>query len=378
MNFYLPSKNVKIIKPSKAELSCQCNNTAVHTLVRGEVKGSALAGYDIEIGTPVFGLFPSINKAFGTKIYVAKYNFHKKFIQNNSGIRVRLEQNLFEDALNEKNIILTLNAGKQFAYKEKDTSFIGLNIRFEFSKKKHKKSRFQNRMMDKVIRDIDIVTKQHADEDQIQPVFHKGREVRNLYFLGGDNIDDGNGTSEKPFSKTQWEQILQGHSSKETDLFISLDDLETLTYIRYNDLVKQYSSTQTNVPLEFNNIDLNVVFKIGDYFPEARRKKGLIVSILSSVIKIDKSDTKFNKTKNYYKYQYQQKIIPNKDNILIPVQHLLSSLKLDNIYIDNRYSHSIKSLLPSIKPNNVYIDNRASSKSYTSLLDMMYNLMDSN
>ncbi len=266
VNFYIPSNNKHTIAPYKAEL--KRNGSAIYALIGGEIKEQALPGYDVEIGFPVFGLTPPIDNSLGTRFYVAKYNFHKKFVQNNTGIRVRLEQNLFEKILAKQNIALKLHIGKNFAYRHKDSSFIGLSIRVNLSNKKSKRTRFQNRMMDSVVRDIDIVTAHQAEELKVHSVFFKDQEIKDIYFLGGSD-EDGEGSPDSPFSKRQWEQMLKEKKfvKKDTDLVIFLGDESLATLDKYNKFVDQHSLVSLlKDDVELKNEDASVTFKMKDYF----------------------------------------------------------------------------------------------------------------
>lgn len=276
-NLYKPHNKKKIIKP--ASIKFVRDKTRIYGLKKGAVEERALPGYDIEIGFPVFGIVPHLNNKLGTKFYVARYYFHKKGIAKNIGTRLRFEQPIFNDYFNQRNAEVILFGGSSKSNREKWHNFAGISLKMAIGKNSSNfiKKGFRKRMMDNIVRDVDIVTSSYQVNTTFVPVFWDKQLVQNIYFVGDtDNTDYlGDGTYNKPFTKKQFKKLKK---SKEliigdTDIVIPIKLDKELKVDEYNELVKECSILNHQQKQLIHLQAESTLFHIEQYFPDLKRKK---------------------------------------------------------------------------------------------------------
>jgi hypothetical protein len=279
-NIYFPRSKKKELAPATTRF--EKNGTRVYAVQENAINEVPLKGFDFEIGTPLFFMLPPVDEKLGTKIYVAKYKFHKKNIANNSGIRFRLEQKIDCDFFDYNNSEITLNLGTSWNQKKREDFFsFGVKIALD---KKHKKSsltKIQNRMMDTVIRDIDIVMQKSPSQSSVVPLYWQGKEIRNLYFVGehNDTTYVGDGTYEKPFSRIQLASLMKEGKFVQTeyDMILPIKTSNVLTDKSYQDMINSCGAidVKEHRNIEFNTFDKNVfpLEEMPNFFPEYPVKK---------------------------------------------------------------------------------------------------------
>lgn len=263
-NFYLPENKKQTIHVKPREL--RRDHTAIYAVSEGKFQEHTLPGYDVEAGTPLFGLFPKIDDKLGTKIYVAKYDFTRKGVAKNSGLRFRLEQKLFEDRLENSPFSLTLHLGTHYTTKKKWDNFVGLSLRVPLSTERSSRTKMQERMMDTIVRDVDIRTERHISQPS-EPLFLDGKKIQHVYFVaekppgGGCG---GDGSSGNPYCLTEYVEKIKG---KDANFIIA--PIGSFTEKGYKEVMKH--------PAAIDNITHDVVlatrdrdaaFSIKDHFPE--------------------------------------------------------------------------------------------------------------
>jgi hypothetical protein len=131
VNFYVPeNKKKKITHNYKKRAELQ--GTRLYAVSGGHEYEYALKGYDIEIGGPIFGFSDNLNEKFGTKIFVAKYDFRNKNTKSITGTRFRLQQSLGSMQLGNNSLDFTLNAETQYDKIRKRQNFVGLGAKLTF------------------------------------------------------------------------------------------------------------------------------------------------------------------------------------------------------------------------------------------------------
>lgn len=205
-NIYIPQNKRKKINHNSKKVVI--NGTSIFAVSGGHTYESSLRGYDIEVGTPLFSFLDSLNEKFGTKIYVARYSFTGKNIKSIKGTRFRLEQNIGETLLGDNRYRFHISAETQFDKVRKRQNFIGLGLKVTFNDKKnsHKKksNSLNHRMMETIIRDVDIVTESNVEPTVRNNFYMNGKEIKNIYYVGSADVDyTGSGTKESPFSFEQ-------------------------------------------------------------------------------------------------------------------------------------------------------------------------------
>ena len=158
-NIYIPQNKRKKLKNKNNNIK----GTSIFAMPEGDQQHeAAMKGYDIEVGVPVFGFSDDLNEKFGTKIFAARYNFSSKNIKAIIGNRFRLEQTLGETWLGDDSYKFYIGAETQYDKARKRQNFVNLGLKITFNDKKNsrksKKTGLQHRMMDTVIRDVDVPT----------------------------------------------------------------------------------------------------------------------------------------------------------------------------------------------------------------------------
>lgn len=205
VNYYVPQdKRKKTADGGKKKVEIQ--GTRIYAVSGGHQYEYALKGYDFEVGTSLFAFNDELNDKFGTKLFVAKYDFRHKKAKPISGIRFRLEQKLGHLSFGGNGLDFTLNAETQYDKVRKRQNYIGLGAKLTFGNEARKKpSQLKSRMMDTIIRDVDIVTETAKSARQISEFWTKeGRRVKNVYYVGGAGGGyKGTGTKDSPLSLEQ-------------------------------------------------------------------------------------------------------------------------------------------------------------------------------
>ena len=209
VNYYVPQdKKKKTADGGKKKVEIQ--GTRIYAVSGGHQYEYALKGYDFEVGTSLFAFNDELNDKFGTKLFVAKYDFRHKKAKPISGIRFRLEQKLGHLSFGGNGLDFTLNAETQYDKVRKRQNYIGVGAKLTFGNEARKKpSQLKSRMMDTIIRDVDIVTETAKSARQISEFWTKeGRRIKNVYYVGGAGGGyKGTGTKDDPLSVGQLEAV---------------------------------------------------------------------------------------------------------------------------------------------------------------------------
>jgi hypothetical protein len=113
VNFYVPqNKRKKTAHNNKKTV--EIKGTSIYALSGGHKYEYPLKGYDVEVGTPLFGFSDDLNEKFGTKLFVGRYDFRNKNTKSVIGTRFRLEQKLGSMQLGDGGLYFTLNAEMQY------------------------------------------------------------------------------------------------------------------------------------------------------------------------------------------------------------------------------------------------------------------------
>lgn len=327
VNAYFPETKQKELVPQRKKFVR--DRTRVYVTQENAIKEAALPGFDFEIGTPLFLMLHRLDEQFGTRVYLAKYKFNRKNVSSNSGTRLRLEQKINWNLFDKKDSEITVNIGTSWE-RRKHNNFFGLGIKLALDKNYQKSSltKLQRRMMDTVIRDIDIVMQRSTPQVGTLPLYWRGKEVRNLYFVG-EKPQEGDGSYESPFSTIQLRNLLSGKRFEPTEydmiLPITIEDpfLTTdITDAEYQGIIKSCKAVgiKNNEPIELQTPDKTTfnIDNLPEYFPQYTAKKSwdnivqteqmrpLLTELYSTMEKIDKnfspseSDIVFIDKKEYF------------------------------------------------------------------------------
>jgi len=281
LNLYIPDSKKKQLAPQNKTFVR--NHTRVYVTQDGGVQERSLGGYDVEIGTPLFALFPKLDEQLGTKIYLANYKFSEKGVPDNSGVRLRAEQKIKDHLFSDRQSEIILHFGSSYTNRHKWNNFVALSFRVALSKDSSpsKRSKMQQRMMDVVVRDVDIVTQKAPLEAQILPVYWQGKEIHHMYFVGEKNDEnyEGDGSYENPFSRTQLKKLVdeKKFQKKDTDLIIPIKTERALSDLQYLSLINECSAIDVkkhdSIILETADKTSFTIERITSYFPEFDRKQ---------------------------------------------------------------------------------------------------------
>lgn len=210
-NIYIPQKKRKKLVHNNNK-TIEIKGTSIFAISGGHKYESALSGYDIEVGTPLFAFSDSLNEKIGTKVYVARYSFKSKNVKPIIGTRFRIEQELGKIWAGDNSYKFHINAETQFDKVRKRQNFIGLGLKVAFNDKKNsykkKPSGLKHRMMETVIRDVDIVTESVSESPKTHNFYLGGKEIKKIYYVGSARGGySGNGTKESPMSLEQINSI---------------------------------------------------------------------------------------------------------------------------------------------------------------------------
>jgi len=183
VNIYIPQNKRKKIAANNKK-TVEIRGTSIFATSGGHKYESALRGYDIEVGAPLFGFSDSLNEKLGTKIYVARYDFRNKGVKSITGTRFRIEQELATFWLGDSSYKLHLGAETQYDKVRKQQHYVGLGVKVFFNDKKNsgkkKPNSLQHRMMETIVRDVDIVTEninEAPSKNNLGPCLESGRKV---------------------------------------------------------------------------------------------------------------------------------------------------------------------------------------------------------
>lgn len=155
-NIYIPQEKRKQIVTNKNK-TIEINGTSIYATSRGHKYATALKGYDIEAGIPLFWFSNFLNDKFGTKIYGARYDFRGKQVSPITGNRFRLEQDIGNIYLGKNSYTFRLETGTQYDKVRKRQNYVGLGLKIAFGDKQNLNRKRSNgldrRMMETVIRD---------------------------------------------------------------------------------------------------------------------------------------------------------------------------------------------------------------------------------
>lgn len=264
-NFYLPKNKKRTIYTKPREL--RRDHTAIYAVSEGKFLEHTLPGYDMEVGTPLFGFFPKMDNKFGTKVYVTKYNFARKGVAKNSGLRLRLEQKLFEDRFKDSHFSITLHLGTHYTNRKKWDNFVGLSLRVPLSQDRPNRTKIQERMMDTVVRDVDIRTEKRISQPR-EPLHLKGKPIDNVYFVA-DGGCNGDGSSSSPYCVAEYQEKL-----KDKKPGFMVVPIGNFTEAGYNTVMKHPDAVDhITHDVALATGDLNSVFSVKDHFPELKLVK---------------------------------------------------------------------------------------------------------
>lgn len=195
-NYYKPLDDSKIIERNTDKNGIIVGNDI---LVSQDVLQIAYSGFDVEIGRRF------MDRA---GIYATYYQFEseadKKYTRNSfkdvgdfDGYRVRGEVDLLKKS--KFNVILSAEYSDDDV--RGDNTFVGLNFRFKFggSGSDIPKTKLEERMTNKVIRDLDIVNQIVAPGRQL--ALDDYGQTQKIYFVAPDvTPGTGSGTENDPFS----------------------------------------------------------------------------------------------------------------------------------------------------------------------------------
>lgn len=265
VNAYLPENKKRTIYTKPREF--RRDHTAIYALSEGKFQEHTLPGYDIEVGIPFFGLFPKMDDKFGTKIYAAKYDFTRKNVARNSGLRFRLEQKLFEDKLSNSSFKLTMHVGTHYTNSKKWDNFVGLSIRVPLSKDQPRRTKMQERMMDTVVRDVDIRTEKRISQPR-EPLHLKGKQIDHVYFVAEGSCG-GDGSSGNPYCIAEYQTQL-----KNTKPGFMIMPIGHFTEEGYNSVMDHPDAIDhVTHDVVLATTDSDAIFSVKDYFPELRLVK---------------------------------------------------------------------------------------------------------
>lgn len=167
----------------------------------GRIFESALKGFDVEYGHAL----PYMDHI---RAYMGHYRFIGNNVKNVEGYRARVAADIGE--------WVRIGAEKQFSDTARGDALFGeIRVRYPFggwqeqSTKRRHMTQIQKRMMEPIIRDIDIVT---AAQNQPEPVAAKtlNGEQSNIYFVDNTAAAGGDGSRKNPFNTLADAQAAAG------------------------------------------------------------------------------------------------------------------------------------------------------------------------
>ncbi len=280
-NAYIPHNRRKTVKPDSTYILRE--GTKIYGIKKAPLTEYALRGHDLELGLPIFSFSDKLDAKIGTKFYVTKYQFAKKSVTKNSGIRLRIEQPIFKEFFNDKqDSELSLVIGTNKMNHNKRDNFVGINFKMSFgsNSSNFKRTGLNRRMMDNIIRDVDIVTSTPTKEDEIVEVIYNGNKIDRIISYRSDVGDDheGDGTKENPYSKKQLSELIENK-----ELVLTNADLVVKQTIDENGNVKDLDVNSLTVA---SDGEAAQVVKINDVKVLSGEEKTEKVLVKAEIIKI--------------------------------------------------------------------------------------------
>lgn len=231
-NFYISQdKKKKIAYNNKNQI--EMKGKSIYTVLGGHTYEQGFSGYDLELGLPIFSFSEEMDKKIGTKIFAAHYQFSAKGAPKIKGTRFRIEQPLGSFDIGNNELRLGLNAETQKDNVRGRQTSVGLSAKLLFNSSKENHS-FRSRMMDTIIRDVDIVTASEKAADTVGSLVDSktGKRIDQVvYVVNNDESYLGDGTKEKPYSFAQIESM-----NLESSIIIPTKGQKPLTQEQYNTL----------------------------------------------------------------------------------------------------------------------------------------------
>ena len=309
-NIYVPENKKKVISSASVELVR--DKTRIYGLKKNAQEEHALPGYDIELGVPVFGGGSWLNEKLETKFYVTRYLFKKENIAKNIGTQLRIEQPVFNNYFNPQNLELKLSIGSNFTNKKKMDNFLGLSFRMALGENSSNFSKvgLKKRMLDTIVRDVDIVTSYQQFNSVPTPVFLGDKLIENVYFVGDTNNDKyiGDGSYEKPFSKAQLLKLKKDKQFVEqsSDLILPIQLDKELNSKECDSLIKECTRGCTMTELHYLKAE-SMEFSLEEYFPELEKIKSIKNNLIETVRR-DSNRVRFDRNENNSQYSSNKTI----------------------------------------------------------------------
>jgi hypothetical protein len=204
-NIYLPQNKRKKIAHNNTK-TVEIRGNSIYALSGGHKYESSFRGYDLEVGTPLFVFSDDLNEKFGTKIYVARYSFTAKGVKPITGTRFRIAQDIFKTYIGDNSYNLYANAETQYDNVRERQNFVGLGLRVSFgdAQNRHKKKTgLSHRMMETIVRDVDIVTTVESEAPEFEDFYIGNNKVTRVLYVESGNHNIGTGTAANPYSAAQ-------------------------------------------------------------------------------------------------------------------------------------------------------------------------------
>jgi LysM repeat protein len=171
-----------------------------------------MKGYDVEIGSAL----PFYKKI---RLYTTYYDFSDSVVEDISGYRIRGEYKL--------NDYVTFESEWQNDNVRGDIAFFGLKLSYFFgADTRSKLTDLEKRMMNPIVRDIDIVTNEKIPTDYIvvKAVDENGNELstnQKIIFVNNQAASGGDGTKDHPYNTLA---LAQSNSSEYDIIYIHKGD----------------------------------------------------------------------------------------------------------------------------------------------------------
>lgn len=214
-NIYLPQNKRREVYHSRHN-TMRIDRTSIFALSSESKKyeSSIQRGYDIEIGIPLLAFSNSLNNLFKTKFYVGKYHLITNNLTSIVGTRVRIEQQLGTVWSYNNSYKFHIGTETNFNTVQNRQSSIGIGIKITFNDTKniYENPIFElnHRMMETVVRDIDIVTNSTLKKELRHDLYNvkDNTKINKIYYVGSAiHTYSGDGTKNNPLSFEQIKSI---------------------------------------------------------------------------------------------------------------------------------------------------------------------------
>ncbi|MGC0371930.1 MAG: hypothetical protein DGJ47_000631 [Rickettsiaceae bacterium] len=284
-NAYLAQKKKKIIGPPSIELKNE--STSFFALSTNIAQEHSLNGYDVEIGIP---FLHEISLFKNSQLLISKYYFHRHNVATKEGVRFKLEKQLRNNINNDYFSAITIFAGGKYMTDRYWSDFqrfkkhhwqgcIGLKVKTSLRKKNHKRqrlSKLQQRIMNPIARDVDIVTSiPESGYSERLPLYKDNQIINNIYFVG--HTDDpnyqGDGTAQNPFSIDQLKRLKNNNILRlgATDIVMPATIDKTINEDDYQNLIAQMHQ-HNNHEKELSLTTKDYIFNIKMPLPNIRTR----------------------------------------------------------------------------------------------------------